>query len=381
MPTIDFVALDRWFHRNNGSGEDSAVSAACSKTSLPSFNPALYAIPDLGSIPESSPTSDFPNPYMLNHKRREFLHPSSPCRRAVPPDHDPNEAGGASIGASAEETRSLDGKWAEEAGDQDNGEIDDFFEPRDSMSAVCSSEEEGSGSSVRRARCSARSATSEHSQYYDAEEFLSDCSISQPSPSHSTNFEVELQSLRLSLLEEIEKRKGAEEALLHMQKHWQRMATCFSQLGLSFPEVQVSGDPCFEIDPEGIFQEIIVTRFVSEAIEKSILQAETKETIEAIIESKDHEISRLRDRSQYYEAVNREMSQRNQEIAVLARQQQRKRNTIRKWIWGCIGFSITIGVSLFAQSHLLHSGNDLLHNSSSDASSGIMESDNIKPSV
>lgn len=148
---------------------------------------------------------------------------------------------------------------------------------------------------------------------YAFAEFLSDCSISRPSLA-STNFEVALQSLRLSLFEETEKRKGAEEALLHMHKQWQKLLTYFSQLGLSLPDIQVSGNLCSEIDPEAICQEIVVTRLVSEAVQRGVIRAEIEAIAEAVIEEKNYEISRLRDRLQYYEAVNHEMSQRNQEV-------------------------------------------------------------------
>lgn len=148
---------------------------------------------------------------------------------------------------------------------------------------------------------------------YAFAEFLSDCSISRPSLA-STNFEVALQSLRLSLFEETEKRKGAEEALLHMHKQWQKLLTYFSQLGLSLPDIQVSGNLCSEIDPEPICQEIVVTRLVSEAVQRGVIRAEIEAIAEAVIEEKNYEISRLRDRLQYYEAVNHEMSQRNQEV-------------------------------------------------------------------
>ena len=99
-----------------------------------------------------------------------------------------------------------------------------------------------------------------------------------------------------------------------MHKQWQKLLTCFSQLGLSLPDLQVSGNLCSEIDPEEICQEIVVARLVSEAVERGILRAEVEAIAEAVIEEKNHEISRLRDRLQYYEAVNREMSQRNQEV-------------------------------------------------------------------
>lgn len=93
----------------------------------------------------------------------------------------------------------------------------------------------------------------------------------------------------------------------------QRIAAYLCQMGLSFPEMQQPGKEQLDLDPTEIFRGIIVTRFVSEAIERALARTETEVITEAIIDSKNPEISRLRDRLQYYEAMNREMSQRNQE--------------------------------------------------------------------
>lgn len=99
-----------------------------------------------------------------------------------------------------------------------------------------------------------------------------------------------------------------------MQNQWNRTAKYLSQVGVSFPVIQHAEDVQLEMDPSAICQEITVSRFVSEAIERGLVRAEAETAAEAVIHSKNHEISRLRDRLQYYEAVNREMSQRNQEI-------------------------------------------------------------------
>ncbi|CAL5389427.1 unnamed protein product [Camellia sinensis] len=49
-----------------------------------------------------------------------------------------------------------------------------------------------------------------------------------------------------------------------------------------------------------------------------------------------------------YEAVNREMSQRNQEVMEVAQRQRQRRKTQRqRWLWGCVGLSVAIGTSVF----------------------------------
>ena len=88
----------------------------------------------------------------------------------------------------------------------------------------------------------------------------------------------------------------------------------FSCTRVSFPVIQYAEDVQVEINSAAICQEITVSKFVSEAIERGLVQAEAEAAAEEVIHSKNHEISHLRDQLQYYEAVNREMSQRNQEI-------------------------------------------------------------------
>jgi len=162
-----------------------------------------------------------------------------------------------------------------------------------------------------------------------------------------------MRSTRLSLLDEIEKRKAVEESLALMQSQWQNVSNLLSsQAGLTFPTLQnVNNSMQFEIDDDSIeqfCQEVVVARFVAEAIGKGQARAEAELAAEAIIESKHKEISRLQDRLKYYEAVNHEMCQRNQEVVEIARRQRQRKKVQRRWLWGCIGLSITIGASVIA---------------------------------
>ena len=122
-----------------------------------------------------------------------------------------------------------------------------------------------------------------------------------------------MRATRLSLLDEIGKRK-AEDVFRLMYSQWQRVADLLlAQSGLRFPAP--SNCMQFEIGPvEQFCQELVVTRFDSEALGQGLARAETEIAAEEIFKAKDQEISRLRDRLQYYEAVNHEMSQRNQEV-------------------------------------------------------------------
>lgn len=130
------------------------------------------------------------------------------------------------------------------------------------------------------------------------------------------NIEWELRTTKLKFLEEIERRKTAEDALNMMRCQWQNISTVLSQAGLTLPSPSdVIGN--MQLDNasiEQLYQEVVVSRFVAEAIGKGQARAEAELAAESVLESKNQEISRLRDRLRYYEAVNHEMSQRNQEI-------------------------------------------------------------------
>lgn len=136
-----------------------------------------------------------------------------------------------------------------------------------------------------------------------------------PQPSLS-KFEAELREMRLSLLMEIEKRKQAEEALSHMRSQWQQLRQQFSVVGLTLPAeltVLAEGEQLDCNPAEEILQQLHVSRFVSESIGRGVARAEVEMELGALIESKNFEIARLTDRVHFYEVVNREMYQRNQD--------------------------------------------------------------------
>jgi hypothetical protein len=122
--------------------------------------------------------------------------------------------------------------------------------------------------------------------------------------------------MRLNVLMEIEKRKQAEEALNNMRSQWQRLRQQLSAVGLTLPAdstVVAEGGQLDCDPPEELCQQVHVARFVSESIGRGVARAEMEMEMEAEIESKNFEIARLCDRLHFYEVVNREMYQRNQD--------------------------------------------------------------------
>ncbi|KAJ8567547.1 hypothetical protein K7X08_019755 [Anisodus acutangulus] len=228
------------------------------------------------------------------------------------------------------------------------GEVDDFFDPQESLSVRSYGESENNGGLQR-----CLSYMTPMGEFYDAWEELSTDNGSQIP---ANDFESELREIRLSLLMEIEKRKQVEEALINMQTQWQRIRERLSLLGLNFPPNPVTGEGLdneqLDDQVEDLCQQLHIVRFVSDSIGRGLAKAEVEAEMEAQIESKNFEIERLWDRLNYYEAVNREMSQRNQEAIETARRirQIRKRRQ-KKWIWGSIAATITLGSAVLAWSY------------------------------
>lgn len=373
MPTIPTaLAIDSLFQYNNQSltknpspsekreaVEDSTVSLAERRPSTQRFyySPALYATPAPAPIPDVSSIILSPTNYVVNHKRRGAL----PCPAAASRVEEfvvateADDLNGRDVTASSE---LLGGGEAKVGDDEvmDDDAFDDFLEPQVSVNVGSSGSDAEDGGSLRNRRLGKLMASSSRCQdeYYDtADEFFSDGSASNSSPTVRST-ENELHILRLSLIEESSRREIAEDKLIYLNKQCMKLLNCLSHSISSFPELPSLASLNKNIDPTDLCQEIVVLKFVFEALEADLARDEIEQTFKGIVASKDKEISRLRDRMQYYEAMNREMSQRNQEAADLARKRRLRRSRMQKWIWGCVGLSITAGASLLAYSYLPH---------------------------
>ncbi|KDP21746.1 hypothetical protein JCGZ_03376 [Jatropha curcas] len=231
-----------------------------------------------------------------------------------------------------------------------DGNIEDFLDPRESMSYTSNTDGEDSSlveSSVRLA------AVTPMTEFYDAWEELSSDSGMQSS---LRDIDAELRGMRLNLLMEIEKRKQAEETLNTVQNQWQRIRQQLLLVGLTLPEFPFAvpeGDlsPDTEVAKD-LCQQVHVARFVSDSIGRGIARAEAEMEKEAQIEAKNFEIARLLDRLHYYEAVNREMSQRNQEVVEMARRNRQVRKRRQRWVWGSVAAVITLGTAALAWSYI-----------------------------
>ncbi|KAM7265418.1 hypothetical protein ACFE04_003101 [Oxalis oulophora] len=351
-------------------------------------SPALYATPDPTPLPDS-PSSFPPSPYIINHKRRgpRLLIKSSsvgnvPSRQALDKEIENIDKKDSVINdiepkkkiehGNCVQCSSLSEKLADGTSEEEhmngadigeakvftNGSPKDLDVPKRAKSSV-ERGDEGKDFSEQQDSTSLASNTDVEDnggaagEFYDAWEELGSESGNQPS---HRDLDTELRDLRSSLSTEIEKRKQAEEVLEDMRCRWQRIRQQLSNAGLTLaadPTVRVVGEPP-DSDPSGeeICQQFHLARAVSQAIGKGAARAEMEMEMEAQIEAKNFEISRLLDRLKYYEAVNREMSQRNQEALEMTRRDRQRNKRIQKWVWGSAFTAITLGSAALSWSYL-----------------------------
>ncbi|RWR72806.1 Bacteriophage N4 adsorption B [Cinnamomum micranthum f. kanehirae] len=410
MPTFTAIALDRLLEprpQNSVSRPfmpkpDMQNSSSEKKTRRAYVSPALYTTPEATPLPDS-PVSFPPSPYIVDHKRRgpRLLNNSSrnnvvECQQ-VNEEEKVDEKGAKGDGkvinsvtevsspvmhsTSCEEVH-VDGYNNRKPEDNILGDgvviddstksfpadldkdcdTDDFFDPQDVMSASSNTEVDDNTMTER----SWKPFSSPFGEYFDAYEELS----IEGTPQSRRNVDFEMCEIRTNLLMEIERRKQAEEALYSMQSQWQRLARQLSVVGLSLPVAPAAeNDGHTEIDPaEELCQQVFIAQVVANSVGRGAARAEVELEMESHIEAKNIEINRLCDRLHYYETVNREMSQRNQETVERARQQRHRRKRKQKWIWSSIGVAIALGSAALAWSYLPTAKESI--STSSDAPAG-----------
>ncbi|KAL6912268.1 hypothetical protein ACP4OV_001073 [Aristida adscensionis] len=249
-----------------------------------------------------------------------------------------------------------------------NSESDAFLELQDSLSMASNAETDDAGAQERWWKPTSPLGTSvgtPGAEFYDAFEEIS----SDGGTRSSRCMDDDLREMRLSLLMEIERRKQAEEALENWQKEWKKLSHHLSLIALTLPSPSVAenNDDDSSMDPGAeLCQQITVSQLVAAAIAQGVARAEVESEMETMVAAKNFEIARLSDRVQYYEAANREMSQRNQEAIEMSRQLRNKRKQRQKWFWGSVGLAATVGVAAIAWSYIPSSQPQ----ASSDSNSG-----------
>ncbi|KAL1316460.1 hypothetical protein HN51_068657 [Arachis hypogaea] len=380
---------------NSQKGRNASAPPKKKKATRPPLKPALYATPEVTPLPDA-PSSFPPSPYIINHKRRgpRLLKSTSEASILAEQNvlHDcekPNGKSSDTVVVSSAGDLQVPYKnpeaVKEELGDtvyhfefdsSNNGdfgtghresgsssitndlqvptmnsqrglEIEDFFDPNESMSfASITDVEDNAGAELSM-------KYSSPGEFFDAWEELS----SEGGTQNSTiDFEAELREMRLSLLMEIEKRKQTEESLNSMKSQYERIRQGLYSAGIVLPAnlTAVAGADQLNSDPmEDLCQQVHVARFISNSIGRGMARAEVEAQMEAQLDLKNFEIARLLERLRCYETMNREMVQRNQEAIELGRRdRQRRRRRMKRWVWSSITSAIVLGSAAIAWSYL-----------------------------
>ncbi|RZC88549.1 hypothetical protein C5167_016411 [Papaver somniferum] len=405
MPTFSAVTLDRF------------LESGAAKSKLKSqVSPSLYKTRETTSSLPESPFSLPPSTYVVNHKRRgvnlQKSHSQSEVlERAVEDKIEDRRYGLLQVQAThslgdvsvleitnkltdiSEEVDEIGGKTSnlnDESGEENdvsgerksswndvnrekrallvaNGneldkEIvsDDFFDPQESMSYTSNTDAEDNAWGERSFKMSTMTA-----EYYDACEELSSAGSLQSS---MRDLDSEVREIRVNLLLEIERRKRAEDTFNSMERQWESLREKLSAVGviLSSASAIVMEDGGLKSDiAEDVCHQVSVARFVADAVGRGVAKAEVEKEMESLVESKNFEIARLIDRLHYYETMNSEMSNRNQEAMENARHDRQRRKRRQRWIWSSIGVTIALGSAALAWSYYQPTSKGVLPSSSS----------------
>ncbi|MCO5576174.1 hypothetical protein L7F22_029982 [Adiantum nelumboides] len=349
-----------------------------------SFYPPLYVTQTVEPTRPSSPSPSSPtsSPYVVNFKRR------GPLQRAPMQNH-ADEGGGLKAEKSVVDNGTLSSSAEMEAMDE-AGPCHEFSSPgcTASMGTCCDAttikcelemaeddqypRETGleprisNLSEVKKPRLTlSKSGTglnrdqfisprgSAYEEFYDAPESPLDDSTSEEEASSSSLTLSRLgrtpEELLRCLQEEIVRRRRAEEALVLLQQGWHEAAQKCASMGISLTASEDLLDNRSIANLHGGYEpfarRLYVARVVAGAVASAAVRAAKDEELDGIIANKNWEISRLRDKLEYVELVNREMSQRNQEVTEITQRRKRQRKRRQKWVIGCFCSALCLGTA------------------------------------
>lgn len=188
-------------------------------------------------------------------------------------------------------------------------------------------------------------------EFYDALDGLPDGYSSEDGDGKAQASPASNQGMAASLQEELARRIKAEDTLASLQRRWNQMARRCLSIGLELkPGAGRRGDAADQaqgiIDPfEIISQKLVIARLVGGSVARAAIQVATEEEFESMLAAKNREISRLHDKLQYYELVNQEMSQRNQEIIEASQRRKQRCQKRQKLVLGCLGAALCVGTT------------------------------------
>lgn len=139
----------------------------------------------------------------------------------------------------------------------------------------------------------------------------------------------------------------AEEAVKLLQLRWNEAAQKCTSMGFSSTPNELMVDRSRDLHEvyEHFLDRLAVARVVAGAVASAAIRADRDEELERIIANKNWEISRLWDKLQYVELVNREISQRNQEDIEVAQRRRRRHKRRQKWVIGGLCSALCLGTA------------------------------------
>ncbi|KAH7372920.1 hypothetical protein KP509_17G029200 [Ceratopteris richardii] len=327
------------------------------------FHPILYVTPSvvLRESTSSAPSSPSASPYVVNFKRRG---PNTSIRN--------QDVGGQEESAPHSSTSNEDTDRTRTQEEDMKGMDVAYPCPNLSCSGTyCRAEENGLSEEnamladlpdlesvttkthkmrMRPAILSRQSSTCE--EFYDAPETPSDDSHSLQTSVNAVPLmkmrDMSAQDLEHSLQEEVARRIRAEEALALLQESCNGIIQRCASIGiLMAPNEDMTNsigknmhDAC-----DHLSERLAVARMVAGAVARAAAKVTKDEEMEHLIASKNWEISRLWDKLQYLEIINREMSQRNQECIEIAKRQRQRSKRNQKLFLGFFCSTIFLGTA------------------------------------
>lgn len=188
-------------------------------------------------------------------------------------------------------------------------------------------------------------------EFFDAPEPPFDDSASEDEVSSSTSLTPKMRGKSAEIVtprvqQEIARRITAEEAAASLQRRWNEMARKCSLIGVPVTSVEdklESKRHSIQDLYEQFSEKLVVARLVGGAVASAAVRAAKDEELESMVARKNLEISRLWDKLQYVELVNREMSQRNLEAMEITQRRKRRHRKRQKWVLGCCCSALCLG--------------------------------------
>eukprot|EP00249_Psilotum_nudum_P012526 c23833_g1_i1 orf=518-1795(+) len=200
--------------------------------------------------------------------------------------------------------------------------------------------------------CSYSSVTEE--EFFDAPETPLEGPADEEASSQSGIFFIHNQTTQGGLdkkmilrLHDLLRCSRVEEALTSLQLQLYHLTHEFSSVGIPVRPCEGFGAIKIEQELGDLFkqfnQNVLIARLVGGALVRGALKADKEGVLQDLLEIKNREIASLQEKLQYYELVNHEISQKNQEAAEIIQMCTQKCWKRQRWALSCITGALFVG--------------------------------------